>query len=316
MIAAGALGGCKPNTGIIRAATVPGIYSAPAHLALERGYFSQAGLSVSLDQIESDAQATVLLAGGQVDVALAALTPVFVNAVLRGRRLRVVAARQIAARACGAVGTLYGNRAAFPRGLEDLRQLKGRRIAVTSATSFTAFCLDAFLATVGLKTADVIVVPLRPRESIAALVAGKLDAAVVSQLEYDLTARSPNLIQGIGIASIYPDFQVSFAMFSSRLLDREPRAGIGFLAAYLRGASGFAAGDTPRFLYDYARESRLDPEKLRAGCHDWFAAGGLIDRSSIERWADWMYARGFVNGRPVLAELIDSRFLDEIRSRT
>jgi NitT/TauT family transport system substrate-binding protein len=308
----GAIGGCgrRRTSGVVRVATVPGMYSAPVHLAAERGYFSDAGLEAAIEPCGDDSQAVVLLASGQVDAALMALTPAFVNALAKQSRMRIVASRQIASASCGSVGTLYGNRSVFPRGMGDLGELKGKRIAVTGITAFTAFCLDAFLEKAGLETDSVRVTPMRPQESIAALVAGKLDAAVVSQLEYDLEARSPKVVKGISLGSIYPDFQVSFAMFGARLLDREPRTGARFLAAYLRGASAFMAGETPGFLDNYARQSHLDPEKIRKGCHGWFAKGGAIDAGSVNRWMDWMTRRQFCVRRLTFEELTDTRFLD------
>jgi ABC-type nitrate/sulfonate/bicarbonate transport system substrate-binding protein len=316
--AAGILGGCSANghreNSLLRVATVPGIYAAPLHLANELGYFTHAGLTLEIQPMSSDAETVPPLATGQIHAALASVTPAFVNTVAKGRHLRIVAGRQIASPTCGSVGTLYGNRNAFPDGLSDLRRLKGKRIAVTSATTFTGFCLDTFLAVAGLNAADIDEVSLRQQESIAALVAGKLDAIVVSQFDYALEALSPVVIKGIGLAAIFPNFQASYMMFGPSLLEAAPQIGTSFLAAYLRGTDDFMAGKTPRFLDEYARNSRLDSGKLRWGCHDWFARDGKIDFSSVRRSVDWMVARKFCQNRFEAEQLVDTRFVDAVEA--
>lgn len=298
---------------LVRVATVPGMFSAPLHLAEELGYFASAGINLDIHQLSDDAQTIPLLAGGAVEASMSSPTPGFVNVIAKGSRVRIVAGRQIASASCGSVGTLYGRKKTFPNGLSNLAQLKGKRVAVTSVTSFTALCLDTFLATVNLSAKDVHMVTLRPPESIAALVAGRLDAAVVSQFEYDLEALSPEVIKGVRAAALMPDFQVSFMMFGPALLDHDPETGVRFLAAYLRGAASFRAGQTPRFLDDYASKSRLDREKIRHGCHDWFAKKGAIDLASVQRWIDWMTDRGFVTPHIEASQLVDSHFLDAAR---
>jgi ABC-type nitrate/sulfonate/bicarbonate transport system substrate-binding protein len=300
---------------LVRVASVLTVHAAPLHLAEELGYFEQAGLKVEIHHANSDTEPIPLLATGQMDVAMGALTPAFVNTVAKGRHLRIVGSRLIASPTCGATGTLYGNRNVFPTGLSDLRLLKGKRVAVTSATALSAFCLDMILATAGLSVQDVNLVSLHQQESIAALIAGKLDAMVVSQFDNDLAVMSPVVVKGIGLSGVLPNFQIGYLMFGPSLLEGDPRIGTSFLAAYLRGVVDFMAGKTPKFLDDYARSSRLDPEKLRQGCHDWFTKDGKIDPANVGRLIDWMVARGFCPQKLDAAQLIDTRFVDAIESR-
>lgn len=316
--AAGILGGCGAKgyreNSLLRVATVPGVYSSPLHLAVELGYFTNAGLRVEIHSFGSDSETVPPLAAGQIQAALSSVTPAFVNAVAKGRHLRIVAGRQIASPTCGSVGTLYGNRNTFPDGLSNLRRLKGKRIAVTGFTTFTAFCLDTFLAIAALSADDVDRVALRQQESIPALIAGKLDAIVVSQFDNALEAVSPVVIKGISLGAILPNFQVSYMMFGPSLLEAASQIGASFLAAYLRATDDFMAGKMPKFLDEYARNSRLDANKLRLGCHDWFAKNGEVDLSSVRRSVDWMVARNFCQQRFEAAQLVDARFVNAVHA--
>jgi NitT/TauT family transport system substrate-binding protein len=318
----GVMSGCRSGSSsarrekpLVRVAVVLTIHAAPLYLADELGYFDGAGLKVEIHRTNSDTEPIPLLATGQIDAAMETLTPAFVNTVAKGKHLRIVAGRLAATPTCSSTGTLFGNRNTFPTGLSDLRLLKGKRVGVTSATALSAFCLDMILAPAGLSAKDVNLVPLHQQESIAALVAGKLDAIVVSQFDNDLEVMSPVVIRGTGLAKVFPNFQTGFLTFGPSLLEGDPRTGTNFLAAYLRGVDDFVAGKTPKFLDEYARSAQLDPEKLRQGCRDWFPKDGKIDPANVGRWIDWMVARGFCPQKLDAAQLIDTRFIDAVESR-
>jgi len=70
-----ATAGCKRRAASpkrkLKVAVVPQLTLAPLHLAVEMGYFEQAGVEVSLVQLTNSAQILMLLAAGEVDVSLA-----------------------------------------------------------------------------------------------------------------------------------------------------------------------------------------------------------------------------------------------------
>jgi NitT/TauT family transport system substrate-binding protein len=281
------------------------------YLAEELGFFRQAGLQVEFHPVPESVQMLPLLAGGRIEVGCNVPTPGFINAVLKGARLRLVASRDIASPACGGGGTLFASRKTFPHGLRDLRLLKGKRVAIVSRASITAFILGTLLASAGLTMDDVQLVTMRVPEAFAALMAGKIDAIPAVNLDKDLDYVSTSVVRSISLSEVLPNFQHSFVIFGHALLDGDPEIGTAFLWAYLRGVQEFRAGKSPRALVELARAAHSDPAAARAACRENISADGRIDRASVQRFVDWAAKERLVPQAPDAARLIETRFVEE-----
>jgi ABC-type nitrate/sulfonate/bicarbonate transport system substrate-binding protein len=251
-----------------------------------------------------------LLAGGKMDVLFGPASTAFLNAVLKGLPLRIVAGREVASPTCGYVGAIYGMRRTFPRGLADLAQLRGKRVATGPAVGLAQFALDAHLARAGLSTQDVTMVSLDFSQSVAALLGGGVDAVVgADDFDRDLTSLASSIVHTVGLAQLYPNFQYAYIIFGQTLLAADPERGARFLSAYLRGAREFARGRTPRFMEEFARANRLDLTQARTVCRNSFAPDGAIDLNSLRLFADWAARRKHIPRRVEVSELVDDRFL-------
>lgn len=291
----------------------PRISMSGLYLARELGYFQEAGLEVSIQEITDGAHSLALLVGDQLDVRFASLNAGFIHSVARGADVRVVAGREIASRSCGTAGTIYGNTDAFPQGLRDLSQLRGKRVSITFKTSLNEFYLDMLLATAGMSTADVELIVLGKTEAAAALVAGKIDALISSHFEKGIDIRLDKVVKGIGLADLFPDYQYSFIFFGPSLVRSDGDQGARFLAAYLRGSRAFLEGKTPQYLYRLARAARMDPEVVARECRETFAGDGRIDSKSIEMFVDWAVRKGYCDEGVSAEQLVDGRFITRAR---
>ena len=70
---------------------VPSTLFAPVFVATEKGYLRDAGFDATLSPIVAGADSMSLVAQGQIDVAAAALSAAFYNAVNRGLEVKFVA---------------------------------------------------------------------------------------------------------------------------------------------------------------------------------------------------------------------------------
>src|ERR1051326_7718851 len=139
----------------IRAGVTPYPTMSSFYLAHELGYFTDAGLDVEIEPFNASFQIVPLLAAGKIDVTFAAQSPALINAIARGARLRIVAARAIFSPTCGDSGHIYGRRDRFPHGLGDLTTLKGKRVAFGRRAAINEFVLDMILRYAGLRSADI-----------------------------------------------------------------------------------------------------------------------------------------------------------------
>jgi ABC-type nitrate/sulfonate/bicarbonate transport system substrate-binding protein len=256
------------------------------------------------------ANSATMLAGGKVDVLFTAISAMMLNAVIKGLPIRVVAGREITPPSCGGIGAICGLRRTFPKGLGDITQLKGKRVATGLAIGFPTFALDAHLARGGLSVKDVTTVGLEAGQNVAALLGGGGDAMLVADdFDRDPKFLDKELVRTVPLGQILPNFQFSFIYFGRSLLEADPGYGARFLSAYLRGARQFAQGRTPRFLVEFARAHGLDEKSMVSACRNTYSVDGTIDLNSLQMFADWATRGNYISGPIRAPEMVDDRFL-------
>ncbi|RPI09554.1 MAG: ABC transporter substrate-binding protein, partial [Acidobacteriales bacterium] len=223
------------------------------YLTQELGFFRDAGLDVEIVPSTNALQSMAALSGGKIDIVFTGMQVSFLNLVLKGVPVRIMAGREIAAPACGTAGVIYGLRRTFPKGLADLRQLKGKRVVTGPSIGFSQFVLDVHLAKVGLSVEDISPLVLSSSQSLAALIGGSVDAVVLNNdMDRDLSELGSDLVRSKRLADVHPEFQYSYIYCGPTLLKGDVDIGARFLAAYLRGAREFAGGRSPKFMVEFA----------------------------------------------------------------
>src|SRR5262245_17154785 len=279
VLAGGVLSACRRQPAelrLVRVVNAPNITVAPLYVADELGYFAEAGLRIEPQALGETSQMIPLVAAGRADVALSGVNPTAINAFLKGARVRVVACRDAAFEGC--THEIHGRRASFPDGFKSVSELKGKRVAVTAASSITSFVLDTLLASAGLEARDVERLIMRQSESTPALLAGQIDASV----DMDRNYSSPDVIAGPSLATLSPGFQFSYIQFGAMFLDADVAVGARFLRAYLRGVRRFRAGYTPRSLDRLAEMSGMTPAAVRSACRDRLPEDARVDPASVQ----------------------------------
>lgn len=107
---------------------------------------------------------------GTADFATVAETPVML-AIMKGKKISIIATIQTSSKNNAII-------ARKDKGILTLKDLKGRKIAVTSGTT-ADFFQDAMLATHGISRKDVKIIDLKVEEMPAALADGDVEAASV-----------------------------------------------------------------------------------------------------------------------------------------
>jgi ABC-type nitrate/sulfonate/bicarbonate transport system substrate-binding protein len=294
----------------LRVGAAARIDSSSLYLAQELGFFREAGIEMEILQNRSTLLSMALLADGKLDVHFGIASTAFLNAILKGLPLKIVAGREIAVGACGNAGAVYGMRRTFPHGLADLTQLRGKRVATATAIGIGQFSLDAQLARAGLTPHDVKSVRLEFRQMVAALLGGGIDAFVgANDFDRDLTSLGEEIVHSGGLAEVYPKFQYNYILFGKSMWEGGLDRGARFLSAYLRGAREFAHGKTPRFLEELIGTERLDRNRALTSCRDSFVVDGAIDLESLRLFAGWAARNKYISRPADVAELVDDRFL-------
>jgi ABC-type nitrate/sulfonate/bicarbonate transport system substrate-binding protein len=306
---AAALGGCRPRQTKLqrlRVALLPRFTLAPLYMADELGYFAEHGIEMERVPLAQSTEVLPMLAVGKVDVAFTSVGPGLINAVVRGAPIRVVAARDVVVPGCTTGGTIFASAKAFPNGLKDLRQLRGKRVVSNNSTGVMTFFLDELLRAAGMTRGDLKMVHLRAMDGVAALLSGKVDALVAANLDKDLSLVSTKIVRSVSFAEVSPNFQYTFVLFGKAMVQGDRRLGVNFLAAYLRGLWDFQAGKTPKALTELALAAHSDPGAAEDACRQGFAHDGLVNTADVQRLVDWAVARGFCEKAPAIDQLVDN----------
>jgi NitT/TauT family transport system substrate-binding protein len=212
----------------------PGGYHAGFPLALERGYYKDAGLDVTIEPGNGSQITAQLVAAGKADIAYADAAPVM-KLISSGAKMKILA-------------TIFqGNpnqvTALKKTGLKSVADLKGRSIGMPSSGSQPSM-FPLVMAANGLKEGDVKIVNMPGDSLVAALMQGTVDTIAGSVDSYGLTLKSlgAETTNFLFIDSGAPTVSTSI-IASDSYLAQKPEVVKAFVAASLKG--WYAAIDDP-----------------------------------------------------------------------
>ena len=185
---------------------------------------------------------------------------------------------------------------------------------MSARATYHEFGLDRVAQHFHLPEGSIVYSVLRTEEALAAVASGQVDV---------ITAGGrPGMRQGgIGdrfdktniLERLMPDFQFSYVVFGPSLLDGDPDRGVRLLRAYLKATKAYAAGETPAFLERYAKEFDLDYQQVKSACRRSSVPDGKIQESDLQALLDWSFKKSYVERQTTAKEMIDRRFLPEVR---
>ncbi len=258
---------------------VPSTLFAPVFVAMERGYLRDAGFDANLTPIVAGADSMSLVAQGQIDVAAAALSAAFYNAVNRGLEVKFVAA------------TGYQPRHGHPSGLlirQDLYDgglrlagLKGKKFGwIGNTGAASAYYVARILRSVNLRLADIESLNIPNPEQQTALERKAVDALFTSA---PFTDEFQQKRLATLVAAPPPGIAASGIFFGPALLRNHENAA-AVMTAFRKAAaevagSGFYA---PVNLEACAKYTRQPLDAIKAAPRYDFKPDLRIDQGTLE----------------------------------
>jgi NitT/TauT family transport system substrate-binding protein len=151
---------------------VPSVPAGATYIAVEKGYFRDAGIEVDLQNIESSATAMALLAGNRMQVVEGGVAPNYWNALAQG--LPVIMALERAS------SPLYHDVLIRPDSVGKIKtpaDLKGRAVAEVAPGSSAHYEVGQVLASAGLTMKDIDIKYIPFQQMGIALANGAVDVA-------------------------------------------------------------------------------------------------------------------------------------------
>src|SRR5579863_9826194 len=216
----------KAKLGVLRLSS-----SAPVFIAQDKGYFRDAGLDITLKFFDAAQPIAVATTSGDVDFGVTAFTAGLYNLAGKGT-LKVIGGMSREKEGYPLIGYFASNKA-FADGLKTLRDLAGKRVAVTQIGSSFHYSLGLLADKYGFKLSDVKVLPLQSLSNAAAALKGEtVDAALlpVSTARALMDAGGAKLLGWVGDET---PWQLGAVFAATRTLADKPLV-TKFLAALVR----------------------------------------------------------------------------------
>jgi NitT/TauT family transport system substrate-binding protein len=176
LLLVGAVSAAQAQETIVKVGIAKALATAATMIAVEKGYFKEAGIKLETEELDSSANVMSLLAQGQLQVVEGGISVGYFNALERGLPITIVADR---------VSTPLGHRLLIRSDLADKikspADLKGKIIASNGPGAVTTYEVAKILAkgNIGIKDVDIKVLSFVNMG--IALTNKAIDAALVIQ---------------------------------------------------------------------------------------------------------------------------------------
>ncbi len=279
---------------------VPSTLFAPIFIAADKGYLRDAGFDATLSPIVAGADSMSLVAQGQVDVAAAALSAAFYNAVNRGLEVKYVASTGYQPRQ-GRPSALLIRQDLYDGGLR-LGGLRGHKFGwIGNGGAASAYYVARILRTVGVRLADIEALNIPNPEQQSALEHKAIDALFTSapfSEEFDQQHLAKI------VASPPAGIAASGVFFGPRLLN-DPDGARAVMSA-LRKAAGEIVGPgffAPANVDSYVKYTRQTADVIKAAPRYDFKPDLRIDEGTLEDMQREFVADGILTYKPPLNEV-------------
>lgn len=266
----------------VKVGYVPVSIFAPVFVALEKGYYAEQGLNVSLEPFPGGSDPVVLTASGQLDIAIGGAGPAFWNAIAQGLPIKVIAP-----------GHAEGNPVATPimisksvcdaGEITSVADLRGKKVSV-NARGATEYWLSQALGTAGLTIADIDLQTLPFPDAVAALASGAVDAAMVGE---PLATKAEQDGIAVRLLTDFPvqDVQPTIVFANQDFLNDRPELAAGFVTAYLKASRDLSGAGwyDPNNLAIVEQYTQVPTELVAAAVQPVYAVDGSINLEGLAK---------------------------------
>ncbi|QDY71059.1 ABC transporter substrate-binding protein [Qingshengfaniella alkalisoli] len=295
---------------------------APSFIALERGYFAEAGIDVNFEFFQAAQPMAVAIASGDADYAMTAISGGLISLAQKGAA-KVIGGALSEEQGIDGQKILASN-AAYEAGLTDPSQLEGKSFGITQAGSSFHYMGSKIAQAEG---AEVSFKPLQKTPAvIGAIKSGQIDAwSIVPHIAKPLAGAGA--VQIIGdVADYIPDYQVTTVFTSAKNASDAPDQTRAFLQALSKGAADFNAALVDNTADDAERAEIIKliagyvyPDRSVEDARDSVVNGAMrinadcaLNRASVMDQLDWFKSEGLVDQDIAYETLVDESYVDII----
>lgn len=301
----------------VKAGVVRSMGGSPNILAKEKGFFAAQGLDVDIIYFDSAQPIAVAVASGDCDVGATGLTAAFFNLAAQGA-LRIIGSGTWEHPGFQSIGFVVSNQA-YAAGLHTLKDIGGKKGAVTQTGSPLQYGIALAAKTYGVDYNTIQILPLQSNPNVGtALTGGQTDFAVqtVVPAYAVINKGGAKLLAWEGDA--LPPQQNEAFFTSTKMINERPDVLKRYLVAYRQAMKyfhdAFADNDDKRRDGPHAEEvmetvaKALDQPlaQIKLGIPFFDPQGRLVEKDFVEL-ANWYASQGMIKGKVDVDALIDKR---------
>ena len=289
---------------------------APFYIAIEKGYFKEANVEVSLERFNSAAQATAPLSTNQVQVVGGGVSAALYNAFARGWPVRIAMARTRDWPGYSSDTLVLRND--LKSTVTSAKQLKGKMIAINTPASVLHFMLARLMESEGLSIDDVSTISMAWPNMAPGMETKAIDGGmVVEPFATQFAAR--NISFPFKRAADFmksPPLEVSVVLYSKGWTDKNPEQAKAFTLAYLKGVRDYVdamkGGPKRAEVVDICIKYTSLKDKAMYDKMQWsyMDPNGAISFDGLRDQQDWYAKHGYVATKANIEAMTDRRFLD------
>ncbi|MBK0327925.1 ABC transporter substrate-binding protein [Rhodobacteraceae bacterium F11138] len=291
-------------------------------VALERGYFADAGFDVELEFFQAAQPMAVAIASGDVDYAVTAVSGGLISLAEKGAIKVIGGALKEEAGIDGQ--QIVVSDAAFQAGLADPSQLDGKDYAITQSGSSFHYVGSNVASAEGLEMS------YKPLQKVGAIIgalrSGQVDAwNIVPHIAKPLAGAGAVHIIG-AVQDYLPDYQITTAFTSANNAANERGQTKDFLAAFSKGIDDYngtmidkSGGDAGvdemvklihKYVYTDRPIEKAAPSIINGTMR--LSPNAALNVASIQHQLSWFQSEGLVDADITLETLVDGSYVEMI----
>jgi NitT/TauT family transport system substrate-binding protein len=309
---ASAVTGARAETDV-HIALVRSISNGAELIALDRGYFKEAGLNVTIEDINTAANTIAMLATNRLQFVAGGISAGYFNGMEKNVPVTIIGDR---------VSTPIRHNLMLRPDLKDqitdLKQLKGRTIASNGTGSVSTYELGKVLETAGLRLSDVDVKILAFPQMGAAFANKAIDAAlVIPPFTYEYIDQHLAVEFAEVDKLVKPNpMTIAVIMVNTDWAKEHRDAVQGYVTAYLRGVrdycNAYHHGAVRKDMIDSIVKHAAERNPKLLNDFPWVARSPdlRVNVASMLDMQDWFVANKFSNAKLPAEKLLDMSYAD------
>jgi NitT/TauT family transport system substrate-binding protein len=298
----------------IKMAIVPSVPAAATFLALDKGYFRDAGLDVTIERIDSLSKAIAFVATNQVQIGQGGVNAGYFNGLAEG--LPTVLALESGST------PLYHRILVRPDLKDKIRfpaDLKGRKVGISSPGSTSVYEIGMVLAAAGLRLKDVDLKYLAFTQMGAALANGALDAALevapFSDIAIEQRIAVPWIDPEHGFIQPLPLTNVAYVA-NTDWIKQSPEVARKFFVAIARAGRDYCQayhhGPNRAEVIDVMVRNKIVVDRDVLDRMDWQARSpnGTLNLDSVVALQHFFHREGIIDKAASRDKLVDASFAE------